>query len=662
MSAICGVLGRDGRPWTEHDLGGVMDELRPLGPDGRGIWTGSCGRGVAVVGAALRARTPEDAADRQPVRSADGSLVLVADLRLDNRPALAARLGMRDHPQLPDSALALAACERWGIGFLDQLIGVFALALVDRNRGGVLLARDHLGNQPLLIHERGQTLAFASTTLALTRLEGVGHRLDVIRAAEVLALAYSSERSFVEGVRWLPPGGALWADSAGTRQWRWWRPELIAPDRTLSGPECARQLRESFDEAVAAQLRSDGPIGAQTSGGLDSSSVTATAAGLLAPRPLRTYTSAPPPDWSGREVRGWDADESPLVRDLAARHPSIRPTFIHAPLSAHVLDLHEPLWRLGAGPTRNPDNAIWMHAVWTQAADDGVRTLLIGAAGNLFFSADGPAWLAALLRAGRILELGRELAAWSRYGRRSVPWLLRHRAIPPLVPPVVRRWRRRGDAGDDPVTAWLAGSALRPEVAAELDLKRLLPQLGDGDSRDERSFAVAGVQATGGQAETSSAVEGFFGLDRRDPTGDRRLIELALRHPEWVRRRRGVTRAVVRTAMAGRLPSSILNRTRRGEQLPDWLDHLTAARGELTAEIQAASEHGLSRELIDTSRLQTLIRRWPEPGQRADPQIVRDYRYCLLRAVHLSRYLRWFEDHAQATDPPDRRAPSHGPR
>ena len=121
-----------------------------------------------------------------------------------------------------------------------------------------------------------------------------------------------------------------------------------------------------------------------------------------------------------------------------------------------------------------------------------------------------------------------------------------------------------------------------------------------------------------------------------------------MRQPEWVRRHDGITRAVARGAMADRLPPEIVHRRARGEQLPDWLDIMTAAREEVATELEQLEEHPTSRELIDTDRLRRLVDRWPDRTLRTDPAVERDYRYALWRALVVSRYLRWFEQRAAA--------------
>jgi asparagine synthase (glutamine-hydrolysing) len=600
-----------------------------------------------ALGVAVRHRTREDRAGEQPARGARGDLLLAGDLRVDNRAELGAALGIRDTADVPDSRFVLAAYERWGEAFLERVVGAFALAIVDRRRGGVLLARDHFGFQPLVVHERPGTLAFASNAPALTALEGVGRSLDLERIREVLALAYPSTRTVVEGVRSVPPATALWADASGVRRWTWWRPDPYAIEDPDFEEAHERRLREALDNAVAARLRSAGTVAAMTSGGLDSPSVAATAAQQLAPEPLPTYTAVPPAGWTGTEARNWDADESPLVRDLAKRHPNIRPTFVSVEPGGSLLASHERLWELGAGPMRNPCNAVWQHAIVERAAGDGATALLTGARGNFFFSADGPAWLAELVRNRRPLRFARELSAWTRRTGASRRRTLRNHVATPLMPLAVKRARRAARGRPDRLAAWLDGTALRPGATAGLDLPAHLPWLDESRRRDDRAHALRAPGVGAALADTGAAVEALWGVERRDPTGDRRVVEAAIAQPEWMRRRGGVTRAVARGAMAGRLPASIVTRTRRGEQLPDWLDHLTAARGEIAAEVEAIAEHGPSRELIDVERLRTLVADWPDRRQNANPRVAYDYRFALIRALLVSRYARWFEDRSR---------------
>ena len=646
VGAICGVIGLDGRTWSAADLEATASELTGLGPHGTGGWAGTAGRCGVAVAAVMRRATPEDVSDRQPTVSRDGSLVLVGDLRVDNRDELGALLGLRDEMSVPDSAFVLTAYERWGEGFLARIVGDFALAIVDRRRGGVLLARDHNGTRPLVVHQRRGVVAFSSTALSLTALEGVGHALDVQHAREALGLLYTSERTFVEGVRWVPAASALWIDAERVRRWRWWQPKPTDVVDLGSPAAHEDELRDAFDRAVTARIRSAGGVGAGTSGGLDSTSAAATAALLLAPESLPTYTSTPPPGWGAGDRRGWDADESSLVLRLAELHPNIHPSFVQIVSGASLFGFHEPLWELGSGPVRNPCNWLWIYAIRARAGTDGVTTLLSGSRGNVQFSADGPHWLAALVRAGRFGTAWGEAAAWAKASGDGTFRTVRNGLVYPLLPGGLQRLARAAARRPEAIDEWVEGSSLTAEQTAALDLPAHLPLLDGWRRPEHRSTWLWTTPVYADQAETQSAVTALTGVEERDATADRRVVEVAMSQPEWVRRHDGVGRAVARGAMGDRLPPEILRRTRRGEQLPDWLDLMTAARPELMSELDQLEQHPTSRQLIDTARLRRLMNDWPDRASRADPRVVREYRLALLRGLFISKYLRWFEARA----------------
>ena len=630
MTAICGAVGTDGRPFGAPDLAGVLGALRPLGGAGEGTWEGPAGR----VGVAL------GVCGGEPVRSADGALCLVADAVLDCRAELEAALGTRPPS---DPQLILAAYERWGAGCLDRLSGDFAFALADGRRGGVLIARDQLGVRPLVVHQRRGVVAFATTALSLCALEGVGHDLDRVRVGEWLALVTETERTFVAGVTTLPAGHCAWIDGDGLRRRRYWAldPERIVEHGT---PEAyAAELREAFDTAVERRLPPGERAGVLLSGGLDSTSVAATAARLRPDDVLPTYTAVPSPGWTGPTGPGVDADESPLVRELATRYPNLRPSFVGGD-AAPILASYDARFAAGSPPPRNPCNELWMAEAQRRAAADGVRTLLTGARGNTFFSADDPSWLAALVAHGRFRAFARECAALGpRTGAREV--------VRQLLPPAAHRVRgdllaRRAGL---PAAAGLpfAGPATEAIVAQHARLFDPVPR------NAMRARALRLIMTSGFIAESGAVRDALAGVRRADPTSDIRVIEVCAAQPPWARRRGGRTRVVARDAMADRLPPSIVERTRRGAQLPDWLEVLTKRRAELADELAAAREHAACRELLDLDRMDAALRAWPDrtSAHARWERTTRFYRFDLLRALLMCRYVRFFEAHGRSGAP-----------
>jgi asparagine synthase (glutamine-hydrolysing) len=639
LSGICGVIGLDGRRFKAADIAGVRQALRPLG-ESEGCWDGTVGRSGVALGVTVSKWTPEDEFEDQPFWLPDESLGIISDLRIDNRPELIAQLGLSGASKLPDSALALAAYERLGEGFLERIVGSFAMAIVDRRRGGILLVRDHIGERPLVVHERFGVVAFASNALALTELEEVGHELDSRWATEILALAYDTQLTPVRGVRWLPRASAAWIDARGLREWRWWDPDPHEFDE-IDPDEHEQRLRSSLEAAVSARLRSSGRVCTSLSGGLDSASVTATAARICHETELRTYTVAPRIGWDGPAPPGWDADESPLVADLADVQPNLDSVILRETSAAPIFSLQEPLWELGGVPQHNPCNALWIRTMIERAVGDGYQVQLGGDAGNGFFSADGPEWLAVLLRRGRILELSRESQSWARVRGQGLSVTLRRELLPHLLPPRIVACVRRSRGRSSRAESWISATAMRENMASDFDFASRLPMLEDRQRIDSRQVALDGLDVFAAQADSLAAMRAAWGLDYRDPTADRRVLEAAISQPEWVRRRQGVSRAVARAAMADRLPASIAQRTRRGAQFPDWLEQLSNEKSQVKRELDSATEDPLANQLIDIERLRTLVQHWPSVSRAGEVGVIRDYRHVLLRALLLSRYLRW---------------------
>ena len=196
------------------------------------------------------------------------------------------------------------------------------------------------------------------------------------------------------------------------------------------------------------------------SGGLDSTSVAATAARQIAPAPIRTYTSIPPAGWSGPTEPNFDADEQALILDLARSYDNLHPSFVDRH-EGSLFGRHDDAFEAGSPPTRNPCNALWHSSIVAQAAADGVGTLLTGARGNVFFSADDSRWLVDLLRRGRLLAVRREVAAMAAAIDSPQTTVARSMLLRELVPAPVLRWRRDRRGHIDPYADFALRSAGR---------------------------------------------------------------------------------------------------------------------------------------------------------------------------------------------------------
>ena len=212
----------------------------------------------------------------QPIANEDESLQVVFNGEIFNFVELRAELERRGHRfrTHSDTEVIVHLYEERGDDFVDELNGQFAIALWDRRRRRLVLARDRTGIRPLFCARRGRP-AFASEVKALfaARRDARGSMRPAWRAPSATGRRW--RRLDLRGRSSLPPGHRMVVDDAGTRTeryWDWTFPEQ--PSAVPSEDECAEELRALLIDAVRLQLRADVPVGAYLSGGLDSSIIT----------------------------------------------------------------------------------------------------------------------------------------------------------------------------------------------------------------------------------------------------------------------------------------------------------------------------------------------------------------------------------------------------
>jgi asparagine synthase (glutamine-hydrolysing) len=204
MTAIAGLWRWNERPPAE-ECGRMLSALTLYGPDGRSHRQA----GPIALGRTMMRLLPEDVFDRQPLLGKAGRLMLVADLRLDNRDDLTAALGIAPEQarQAADSEILLRALDRWNIDAVDRLAGDFAFALWDAAEQRLLLVRDPIGQRPLFYHRNPHFLAFASMAKGLHALPEVPYEADEERVVEELALMPDvGSRTFFKGIERVEPG------------------------------------------------------------------------------------------------------------------------------------------------------------------------------------------------------------------------------------------------------------------------------------------------------------------------------------------------------------------------------------------------------------------------------------------------------------------------
>lgn len=275
MCGIAGVAGPGRRDW----LAEAVARQRHRGPDASGVRE----FGPAALGhTRLRILDLRPEAD-QPMSGEDARVWVVFNGEIYNHSELRSDLVRRGHMFLThsDTEVLVHGYEEHGEGFIDQLRGMFALAVWDDRTGRLLLARDRFGIKPLYYCVEAGSLVFASEA----RVIGAGRPWDRAALAGYLRLGWvSGPRTIYAGVQELPPGHHLtWA--AGRATMRRWSPPLGRPggSGTLEG------LSAALRDAMSRHLTADVPVGLFLSSGVDSTAL-ASLAGQAGSRDVSCYT------------------------------------------------------------------------------------------------------------------------------------------------------------------------------------------------------------------------------------------------------------------------------------------------------------------------------------------------------------------------------------
>ncbi len=305
---MCGIVGRVGPSATsEAEIARMCDAIRHRGPDDWGTFVED------GVGLGMRRLSIIDlAGGRQPITNEDGSVVIVFNGEIYNHESLHAELEAKGHRfrTRSDTEVLVHLYEDHGEGLLQRLRGMFALAIWDRKRRRLLLARDHFGQKPLFYTEAGGRVTFASEIKALLADDPSLAELSPVALDQYLTLRFvQPPETFFSRVRSLPPAHFMVWEDGRTRVERYWDLSY-GPKWTYGEEELLDRIDALLDETVRLHLTSDVPVGAFLSGGLDSTLIASYAAKALGSE-LRTFSMGIP-------YR--DLNELPAAGAVAARY------------------------------------------------------------------------------------------------------------------------------------------------------------------------------------------------------------------------------------------------------------------------------------------------------------------------------------------------------
>ena len=278
MCGLAGEIRLDGRRADVVTVDRMAATMSDRGPDDSGTWASGP---VALAHRRLKI-IDLSAASGQPIVDSASGLTGVFNGCIYNYRELREELSAKGHRFFShgDSEVVVKAYAEWGEAFVEHLIGMFAVAIVERDTHRVVLARDRLGIKPLYLAEDGATVRFASTLPALLAAGGVDTSIDTVALAHYMSFhaVVPPPRTILAGVRKLPPATVRVYEPDGTRRERRYWDARFARDPARSDwteTDWQDALAESLATAVRRRMVADVPVGVLLSGGLDSSLVVA---------------------------------------------------------------------------------------------------------------------------------------------------------------------------------------------------------------------------------------------------------------------------------------------------------------------------------------------------------------------------------------------------
>ncbi len=584
--------------------------LRHRGPDDERVWVDAdAGFGLAH----RRLAIIDLEGGRQPIANETGRVVAVCNGEIYNYRELREELAGRGHRLTTesDTEVIVHLYEESGPGLVDKLRGMFAIAVWDRDRRQLLLIRDRAGKKPLYYSESGDEFVFASEVKGV--LAAANRPLDLDQQALSDYLSWGvihAPATVYRQVRSVGAGELVMVDERRIAcRRRYWRLEML-PKVAVKAAEAVERVNGLIQEAVRLRLRSDVPVGAFLSGGVDSGIVTAMAAKQY-PGTLTTVTIGFEDD---------RFDERPLARLVAERYATDHHEVVIRP------DVVRDLPRIAAAYDQPYGDSSAVPSFYVaQAARQFVKVVLNGDGGDELFGgyrrhlaarinrlpawADGPVcqrlWRALL---GAVPE-----PRGHRTGYAFAHRLLRGLAVDEAE----RYWtwaidmlsedekRRLCDPIDRTAGRWSGWlGAARPGIRLATERLEELGRAGPVDRMLGADFSLVLPHDLLVKMDIACMAHG---LEARSPLLDQVLVDTVARFPERTKLSGLTTKPLLRRLGRRYLPDKICAAPKRGFELPviRWLT------GELRpmCEDILLSRSGLLAEMFERGALERMMRK-----------------------------------------------------
>lgn len=493
----------------------------------------------------------------QPVYNEDKSVFTFFNGEIYNFIELRKELELKGHSfqTLSDTEVLVHAFEEEGISFIKKLNGMFSFILGDLRNNTFYLVRDHFGIKPLYFHQHNGQVIFASELKSIIASGLVDATISEESVVNYFNYSYiPAPKTIFEGINKLEAGHYLKMDGSGIHKKRWYDLNEFVQTSAKSKSTLVEEVRFLLEDAIRLQMRSDVPVGAYLSGGIDSSLIAAMAAAHTA-EPISTFSVG---------FEHSEFDELPYARQVASFFKTNHHELIVSPDDAYnklpelMQFLDEPIG----------DSAILPMYLVSKLAADHVKVALSGLGGDELFG------------------------GYSRYKPvknkfdhlKFIPKPILEKVLLPLAQSIQPGWGKQLERLVNPISSASQYHENVKQMNVEMiqqltgnhksanffgqDIMQMFNAYKGSDSINQMMFTDIELYMSDQLLQLTDRMSMASSLEARVPMLDHRLVELAVAIPSALKVSSADTKRILKESIKDLLPPSILNRPKWGFAAP----------------------------------------------------------------------------------------------
>ena len=553
MSAIFGYFSRSGSPLKPGIIDHMLQTSSGWNPHDKGTWSGN---GIAL-GCALLHTTAESLKEHLPYRDEESHMVITADARIDNRTELSSVLGLGDHEGVADSIYILSAYQKWGTSCCKYLTGDYAFAVWDERKKELFCARDHIGTRSLFYSTTDDKFIFASdpkTILSTGMIPGKLREEWIVNC--LINIHPAKDMAPFEHMKKLPPAHFLLVTPDKTELVRYWDFDSQKEIRYKNEQDYYDEMRSLMEQAIRSCIRSAFPVGAELSGGLDSSGIAAMAHKELIRQGKEVSTfSHVLPEWAEGKVYPFK-DEKKYIDLLCAYSGINRKHYVTAEDKGLWNEFVLSVERFGY-PT-GYQLPVFCDALNEKARDEGVRILLSGFPGDELVTSHGTVFYEEQLFRHRYRVLWNEIYRRTDKNFLKTLYSLGIKILDYRLPRLYRFLKKahKQDWRDISISCCVATDEYfnRHHLRERYLSETTYPDFNNVRKREHFRITDDFVSF---RLEQFASQALYYHLEYRNPFADRRLAEFVMAIPSEFKLRNRYTRYPYRMSMEGIIPEEI---------------------------------------------------------------------------------------------------------